>query len=534
MKTLTVLLLEDNDLDAELTLETLREGGFDCQAQRVETREAYLAAIEQCGFDLILADYSLPSFDGLTALDLACEKCPDIPFIFVSGAIGEELAIESLKRGATDYVLKQRLGRLVPSVRRALREGEERKRRQRAEKELAEMLEREQAARQEAELANRLKDEFLASVSHELRTPLNAILGWVRLLRGGRLDQATAQRAMETIERNACSQQKLIEDLLDVSRIVSGKLRLEVAPVDPAIIVEAAVDSVRPVAEAKGVQLAVDIELQAGLVSGDQVRLQQVIWNLLSNAIKFTPEGGRVEATLSRVNSHLEIKVNDTGRGIEPKFLPHVFDPFRQEDATSARKHGGLGLGLAIVRQIVNLHGGSVEARSDGTDKGATFTVKLPVMAVRQTPLMTGSNEKVVDEETYPLSAARVLVVDDAHDTREMLKTLLTFHGAEVKTVSSVAEAMQLIEEWVPDVLVSDIGMPEEDGYSLIRKIRKLEPEKGGNVPALALTAFAQAQDRVRALNAGFQLHVPKPVDPAELLAAVANLIASGAAKSSI
>jgi signal transduction histidine kinase len=524
MEKLTVLLLEDNPLDAELALETLRDGGFACEVERVETREAFLAAVEACGFDLILADYSLPSFDGLTALEIAREKCPDIPFLFVSGAIGEELAIETLKSGATDYVLKQRLGRLAPSVRRALREAEDRRERRRAEKQLAEMLEREQAARKEAEVANRLKDEFLATVSHELRTPLNAMLGWARLLRDGKLDGATARRAVEIIERNALSQQKLIEDLLDVSRIVSGKLRTEAAPVNPAAVVEAAVDAVRPTAEAKGVRLEVAIEKQAGPVSGDHMRLQQVVLNLLSNAIKFTPQGGRVEVRLARVESHVELRVSDTGQGIEPRFLPHVFDPFWQEDGSSAKRHGGLGLGLAIVRHLVKMHGGSVTAESEGAGKGATFIVKLPLLAANTSAIKARGDLVAASL----LTDVRILVVDDAADTREVLETMLAQHGALVKPAASAAEALEMVRQWRPDLLISDIGMPDEDGYALIRKVRHLGPEGGGNVPAIALTAFAQAQDRARALNAGFQLHVPKPVDMSELLAAVANVFARG------
>jgi signal transduction histidine kinase len=529
MEKLTVLLLEDSRLDAELTLDTLRDGGFDCLAERVETREEFTTAAERGGFDVILADYSLPSFDGLSALGIARETCPDIPFIFLSGAIGEELAIETLKSGATDYVLKQRMGRLIPSLRRALREAEDRRERKRAERELADLLIREQAARKDAETANRLKDVFLATVSHELRTPLNAILGWVQLLRAAKLDRAQAERAIETIERSARAQQKLIEDLLDVSRIISGKLKLEISPVDPEPVITAAIDAVRPAAAAKNVRIETNFEPRTGLLSGDAMRLEQVFWNLLSNAIKFTPTGGVVSVRLRRENSHFEIEVSDTGQGIDPEFLPHVFDPFRQADGSITRKHGGLGLGLAIVHHLVEMHGGTINVKSRGSGQGATFTIRLPALGQRTT-----ENEAVADynaslaqaSETYGfnLTGARLLVVDDAQDSREVLEVLLTQCGAEVKAVGSAAEAFAEVKAWQPSALVSDIGMPDEDGYELIRKVRSLGREKGA-VPAIALTAFAQAQDRVRALTAGFNMHIPKPVDPAELIVAIATLL---------
>ncbi|HEX4948827.1 MAG TPA: response regulator [Blastocatellia bacterium] len=528
MEKLIILLLEDNPLDAELALETLHEGGWDCRAEHVETQADFTAAIQRGGFDLILADYSLPSFDGLSALEIARATCPDVPFIFLSGAIGEELAIETLKKGATDYVLKQRMGRLIPSVRRALREAEDRRERQRAERELAELLIREQAARKEAETANRLKDVFLATVSHELRTPLNAILGWIQLLKGKRLDATHIERAIDTIERSARAQQKLIDDLLDISRIISDKLILEKRPMNPEIAVVSAVEAVRPTAEAKQVQLEVQLESKGVLVSGDSVRLEQICWNLLSNAIKFTPAGGRVNVRLRQVEGYFEIEVSDNGQGIAPNFLPHIFGAFRQEDDSSARKHGGLGLGLAIVHHLVQMHQGTIAVKSEGIGLGATFTVRLPALeqrvrdeknATAATTLLRESNE-----DSTCLQDTQILVVDDATDTREFLALLLTGYGATVQVAGSAAEALAKIASWRPDVLISDIGMPEEDGYSLIRKVRKLESAQGA-MPAIALTAFAQAQDRVQALTAGFNLHLPKPVDPPELIAVIASLL---------
>ena len=413
--------------------------------------------------------------------------------------------------------------------------------RKQAEDERALLLASEQAARavseaaqSAAETANRLKDEFLATVSHELRTPLNAILGWVQLLRKGNLDSAKTARALETIERNARSQNQLIEDILDVSRIITGKLRLNVRLVELVYVIEAALDSVRLAAEAKAIRLTNVLDLTAGPVAGDLERLQQVVWNLLSNSIKFTPKGGCVQVRLERLHSHVEITVSDTGQGISAEFLPYIFERFRQADPSSTRSHGGLGLGLAIVRQLVELHGGTIKADSPGVGEGATFTVHLPLMALRTIEACSGSllNPKVGGEGAYcntPLRSSmlenlRVLVVDDEVDAREMLTAMLEHSGAQVKAVASVSEALESFELSTPDVLVSDIGMPVEDGYALIRQIRERPPERGGRIPAVALTAYTRAEDRTRVLLAGFQLHVPKPVEPSELVAVIANL----------
>ncbi len=388
----------------------------------------------------------------------------------------------------------------------------------------------------EAQEVNRLKDEFLATLSHELRTPLTAVLGWTRLLGTGQLDEATQQRALETIERNAQSQVQLIDDILDVSRIIRGKLRLNVRPAELAPVIEAAVDSVRPAAEAKGIRLQVVLDPGAGPVSGDPDRLQQVVWNLLSNAIKFTPKEGRVQVLLVRAGSHLELTVSDTGQGIEKKFLPYVFDRFRQADPSTTRTHGGLGLGLAIVRHLIELHGGTVTVESEGAGQGTTFKVSLPLMIVHQPEFTSKAGERApapahptaggrLALECPPeLEGLRVLLVEDEPDSREMLVVVLTQCRAEVRAVSNAPDALSQLEQWLPDVLISDIEMPGEDGYALIRKVRSLPPERGGKIPAAALTAYARAEDRMRALLAGFQLHVPKPVEPAELAAVIASL----------
>jgi len=403
--------------------------------------------------------------------------------------------------------------------------------RKRVEAEREQLLQREQAARLQAEEANRLKDEFLATLSHELRTPLTAILGWAQMLKAGKLEKSAGEKALATIERNARAQTQLIDDLLDVSRIITGKLRLDVRAVDLSAVVMSAVDAARPAVEAKGIRLQTLLDPQAGPISGDPDRLQQVVWNLLSNAVKFTPKGGRVQVRLERVNSHVEIVISDTGKGIEPEFLPHVFDRFRQSDGSSSRRHGGLGLGLAIARQLIELHGGIVSVESAGEGQGSTFTVDLPLLPVRREAAESGAARvhpaarvSAVLDCSPELEGLHILLVDDEADSRELLNTVIGSCGARVKTANSAAEAFEIIQSEPFDVIISDIGMPEEDGFELINKIRGLPVEKGGNVPAIALTAYARIEDRIKALRSGFQMHVSKPVEPSELIVVVANL----------
>ncbi len=391
------------------------------------------------------------------------------------------------------------------------------------------LLKREHLAREEAETANRSKDEFLATVSHELRTPLNAILGWAHMLRANKLDITTQTRALETIERNAKSQAQLIEDILDVSRIVTGKLRLDVRPVDLGGVIDAAVDAVRPAADARGIQIETILDPRAGAVSGDPNRLQQIIWNLVSNAVKFTGKGGLVQVLLHSEIAHVEIVVSDTGQGISSEFLPYVFDRFRQADATSTRRHGGLGLGLAIVRHLVEMHGGTVDASSPGENMGAIFTVKLPLIAPRSEQssperVRAAAVGNISHEPLVRLDGVNVMVVDDDPDTREMLRIMIGQLGAEVRACASSEEAIKLLSEWRPDVIVSDIEMPDEDGYELMSKVRRAEANGGRRVPAIALTAYGRIEDRVRALSAGYQMHIAKPAEPAELAAVIASL----------
>jgi signal transduction histidine kinase/CheY-like chemotaxis protein len=388
----------------------------------------------------------------------------------------------------------------------------------------------EKLARNEAERANRLKDEFLATISHELRNPLNAILGWAHMMRVGNLNEANTERAVETIYRNAKSQSQLVADLLDVSRIISGKLRLDVRTVDLLSIVNAAIDSIRPAADAKGIRLITRLDPAAGPISGDADRLQQVVWNLLTNAVKFTPKSGRIQVKVQRLDAHVEIAVSDSGVGIKKEFLPYVFDRFRQADASTTRIHGGLGLGLSIVRQLVDLHGGSVSVLSEGEGKGATFTITLPFVGVvsdDQEPESVPSTQSddVLSFAGLPsLEGLKVLVVDDEPDTRELIGEVLRECGSEVISSCSAAEALEALEQHKPDILISDLGMPDEDGYSLIEKIRALPSDRGGDIPAAALTAYARAEDRMRVLRSGFQFHLPKPVDSAELVTVVASL----------
>jgi signal transduction histidine kinase/ActR/RegA family two-component response regulator len=395
---------------------------------------------------------------------------------------------------------------------------------------------REQAARLEAEAANRAKDQFLAVVSHELRTPLGAILIWTQLLRQETVDEATVSRALGIIERSTKTLAQLLDDLLDVSRIVSGKIRLEPRSVDLPSVLQVAVEAAQPAAEQKGLIIEAGLERPLFPVSGDPTRLQQVVSNLLSNAIKFTPAGGRIDVRLDRVGSLARIQVRDTGMGIRPDFLPYIFEHFRQADSTSTRENRGLGLGLAIARHLVQLHGGTIEAESDGEGQGASFTVTLPLMegvVAALLPEETAQAASTAALRRDGLAGVKVLVVDDAEDAREALSVLLGQYGARVTAVGSADEALSVLERDLPHVLLSDIAMPDEDGYTLIRKVRARDAAQGGRVPAAALTAYATPEDRMKALHAGYHDHLPKPVDPAVLVETVASLARLGAAASS-
>jgi PAS domain S-box-containing protein len=404
--------------------------------------------------------------------------------------------------------------------------------RQSAEEERAASLLRERDARKHAEEADRLKDEFLATLSHELRTPLTSILGWASMIRTGEVEGSNASRAIETIERNARSQARLIDDLLDVSRIITGNLRLDLHPLNLAPIVEAALDALRPTADVKGIKLQTRFVPSQCLVKGDPNRLRQVIWNLLSNAIKFTPRNGSVSIDLTCVESTARLTVSDSGDGIAAEFLPYVFDRFRQAEGSISRKQGGLGLGLAVARHLVELHGGTIRAQSEGLAKGAVFTVDLPLAQERRDPARAEERRREVERRRTRMGAVRldgvhVLLVEDDDDSRRLLGAMLKRHGARVTSTKSAAEALRVFEAELPDVLLSDIGMPDQDGYELVRRLRELPPERGGKTPAIALTGYASRKDRERALSSGYQQHMAKPIEQADMIKAIAALVGS-------
>ncbi|MBW4417936.1 MAG: response regulator [Myxacorys californica WJT36-NPBG1] len=473
--------------------------------------------------DLVLSDVMMPKLDGLQLLQAlrADPATREVPIILLSARAGEESRLEGLETGADDYLIKPFSAReLLARVRASLEMSRLRKQ---AELERAERI-REQAARVEAETANRMKDEFLQVLSHEIRTPLNGMLGWAQMLKQGKLDASTSLRALDAIERSAKTQAQLVDDLLDVSRIIRGQLRLDLQPVSLPSIITAAIDAVRPSADAKSIQIQTLLDPDASLVSGDANRLQQVVWNLLSNAIKFTPPSGRIEVWLELVGEWVQIQVKDTGIGIRADFLPHVFERFRQADSSTTRSQGGLGLGLTIVRHLVELHGGTVRVDSEGTGQGATFSVRLPGLQVQ--PSSPNQQPSISTQPIGSLSGLRVITVDDDADSLALITFILEQAGAEVTAVTSAVEALNALRQVKPDLLVSDLGMPDQDGFSLIRQIRALPAERGGRIPAIALTAYAKEEDRRQALLSGFQTHIPKPVSPEELVVVVANLAA--------
>ena len=530
-----ILILAPTGRDGDLTARVF--GDHRLQAE-VCARPQELAVRLAAGAGLLFLTEEALTPTVMQVLVKGLEQQPtwsDIPLVILTSGGGEtpanaEALATLVEKGNVTLIERPvRVMTLVSTVKSALRA-------RRRQFDVRDYLTAEQRAKDElkqaiqrAEEANSLKDEFLATVSHELRTPLMAVLGWAHLLRSNNLDEAGQQRALETIERNARAQQQLIEDLLDVSRIITGKLRLDVRPVAPETFIAAAVESVRPAADAKEIELEILNNPNIGSISGDAGRLQQVVWNLLSNAIKFTPRGGRAQLKLLRTSSHVEISVTDSGQGISKDFLPYVFERFRQADMKTTRAHGGLGLGLAIVRQLVELHGGTVGVMSEGEGKGATFTVKVPVLPVYPNMPATGQQnlaelETSTTDAAHNLAGLKILVVDDEADTCELLRSVLSKCGADVTAANSASEAFRLFQLLRPDVMVSDIGMPLEDGYELMRKVRALPEVNGGKVPAVALTAYARPDDRMRALRAGYQMHVAKPIELGELVSIVASL----------
>jgi signal transduction histidine kinase len=517
-----VLILNcDDTVDMRYTkTRVLRQSGY--EVVECDNGTDALRKTRELMPDLVLCDVQLPDMSGLDVCRRIKEDAVTgtIPVIQISATfVTKEHQREALKYGADIYLTEPLEPKELETVVSVLL------RLARTEAGLREALARERAARAQAEEATQLKDEFLANLSHELRTPMNIIIGWSHLLRTGPLDDAQKQRATEAIERAARSQAQLIEDLLDVSRIVSGKFRLVMQDVDVGRVLQLAIDSLRLVAQAK--QLTITFSREGGdaaRISGDPDRLQQVFWNLLSNAVKFTPAGGRVDVRLKPDGENVSIAVTDTGIGIEPAFLPYVFERFRQADSTSTRQHSGMGLGLAIVRHVVQLHGGSVSADSTGEGHGSVFTVSLPRLTKEQSALRPERNESVVDGLSLPLPPVRVLLVEDDPDAREVTAAGLTKSGFEVHAVSGAVKALELLDVWLPDVVVSDIGMPGVDGYEFVRLLRARPPERGGNVVALALTAFAGLADATRAHASGYQAHLSKPITPDALADAILDL----------
>jgi signal transduction histidine kinase len=533
------ILLADDNADMRDYVRRLLTPKYDVVAVADGETALGLARYEE--FDLVLSDVMMPKLDGFGLLKAlrSDDRTSTMPVILLSARAGEESRVEGMGAGADDYLVKPFSAReLLARVEAHL--NLQRLRRE-SEAAVLQLMAREKEARASAEIANRIKDDFLAILSHELRTPLNAIVGWTHLLKSGKLSEIDRQRGINVIERNAAAQRAIIDELLDISRIVTGKLKLDPRPVELSGVIDSAIDAVRPAAEAKNIQIFTSIQDNADLVMGEAVRLQQVIWNLLSNAVKFTPNHGRVEVDLKSAGTKLKLMIRDTGEGIDQEFLPHIFERFRQADTSSKRVHGGLGLGLSIVSSLVNMHGGEVEAASAGKGKGATFTVTLPVLSLPDLDVMgevspevsaqlltlrrqqNGVGERNAELCPDLLKGLRVLSVDDQQDTRELITIALTRYGAEVKASDSASTALQLIKEWKPHVVVSDIGMPGMDGYDFMRQVRELETE-GERIPAIAVTGYAGAVDESKALDAGYEVHLSKPIELNKLVTVIAKV----------
>jgi len=516
------ILIVDDLPEKLLVYSTLLE---DVDAEIVQARSGTeaLKRVLEGSFAVILLDVNMPDIDGLETATLirGHRNGRHTPIIFITAYADEMQTARGYALGAVDYILSPIVAPVLRTKVQVFVDLSKAHAALALSNQELETRVKERTA--ELEHLSRLKDEFLATMSHELRTPLNAIFGWVTLLRTRRLDEPTQERALETIERNARAQKRLIEDLLDVSRIVTGKVALEILPVDPRRVVEAALETMQPAAQAKGVTVVPLLDTGVATVRGDFARLQQIVCNLLSNAIKFTPSGGQVDVCLAHRNGEAEISVSDSGQGIKPEFLPLVFDRFRQEDGSISRRHGGLGLGLAIVRHLVELHAGAVEAFSEGEGKGSRFVVRLPT---RLGFAKSGAGEETaaVPVTSSMLAGVRLLVVDDEPGARELIANVLQGYGAEVCLAESGQAALTKLFEQRPHVLVADLGMPGMDGYALIEQVRALDPDFGGRTPAIAVTGYASPLDRLRALQAGYQNHVAKPVEPHELAIVIASL----------
>lgn len=563
-KKVNLLLVDDSEANLIAMRAILEDLGENLIS--VNSGKRALRTLLDQDFAVVLLDVDMPLIDGFEVATMMrqVQKLKHTPIIFLTALYQNESSVaKGYALGAVDYIFKpiepeilrakvrffielyrksaeiaeqaellretnRRLDDLNLNLERRVNERTEQleiavadlereiAERKLIEKERERLLQSEKAARAEAERANRLKDEFLATISHELRTPLNSILGWIKILNEG-ADAETAERALEVIDRNARVQAQLVEDILDISRTVSGKLPLLLETVDPKMIVETVIETVRPTLKSKKLTLETDITDEVTLLTADATRLQQVIWNLLSNAIKFTPDGGQVWLTLQQQNGRLRLEVRDSGEGIDKDFLPFVFDRFRQADGSTTRRHGGLGLGLAIAQSVVEAHNGTIQATSEGTGKGACFTVELPVVAPQsEAESRPQSGAKINAEEAALLAGMRVLIVDDHEDTRDLLRFILTEREALIQTAASVEEALTIVPDWQPHLILSDLGMPDTDGYQLVKQLRSTNGT--GQIPVVALTGYAMDGERMRALAMGFQGFLTKPVNPEKLI----------------
>ena len=514
--------------DSEVACEVLDRFGFKCKV--CEDLMDLCSNVQDSAGALLIAEEAL-SLNDVDELASWLENQPpwsDVPIIVLTtggvmkrenerydGQFGSRANVTLLER---PFHIATLVSVLEGALRARRRQFEIRDLLQQRQK----LLDLEKKARAEAEKVNRAKDEFLATLSHELRTPLTTMLGWSKILSNHQLDPNTSLRAVQAIERSAKSQAQLIDDLLDVSRIITGKFQIEKKSMDLVQLIHTSLDMIRPGSETKGVDLELNVSENPGPISGDFYRLQQVLWNILSNALKFTPQGGSISVTLERPNHHAKITVKDTGKGIRKDFLPYIFERFRQADSSYTRNQGGLGLGLAIVQHIVNLHGGSVTAQSEGEGKGSVFTIVLPVVTTETKSFRNGKRPGRRAPVNVDLDGIKILVVEDDHESRELLAVILEHGKGIVRTVSSVADALTILEKWKPHIVISDIGLPRDDGYKLISKLRANPVTK--DIPAIAVTAYATNSDRQKALGAGFQFHMAKPLDPSDLLEAVADL----------
>ncbi len=514
-----LLLIDDDTVDRIAVRRAIGGAGLNADVIDAQDPQSAMEALKHDSFDCVLLDYQLPGIDGMQLLRTLRSAGILCPVVVLTGQGGEQIAVDLMKAGAADYLQKQHLtpDRLGRSLRYALALGY-------SEEQRRELLARERTAREQAEAANRAKDEFLATLSHELRTPLNAILGWSRLIATGNLDARSLQRAIEVIDRNVRVQAQLINDLLDISRIITGKLRLDMRPVRLHSVVAAAVETVTSAAEAKGIEIETSVPRELRAVTCDPARIQQIVWNLLSNAVKFTPGGGRVSLHVEEVPGSIVITVRDTGIGISPEFLPYVFDRFTQQDGATTRSHGGLGLGLSIVRHLVELHGGTVNADSAGDGCGAAFAVTLPFNGTPQEKPASETGDDGSAEGGYGIARRSVLLVDPDTDTRVLVATVLEQHGAIVGAVESAAEALAVVERLQPQILLVDFDAMTADGAAaLVKDVRALGTAIA-RLPAIGMCSVASSEDRIRALLSGYQMCLPKPIDSRELVAAVAAL----------